>query len=75
MFGGINIDPQQMMQQQMQMEANAKMCAEHPECTGCPMYSLTGYNGTICENAIVRLNQGGNAHESGQSNSTQEGTS
>lgn len=71
MFGGINIDPQQMAQ----MQQNVQTCVQHPECNGCPLYTLQGYNGTICENAVVRLNQGGDKNESGQSNQTQEGTS
>ena len=71
MFGGINIDPQQMLQ----MQQNAQMCSEHPECNGCPLFNIQGYNGTICENALARLSQGGNANESGQSNTSQEGTS
>jgi len=51
MFGGINIDPQQLQQvQQFQ-----QMCAEHPECVDCPLYTLEGYNGSYCENALVRL--------------------
>jgi hypothetical protein len=61
MFGGgmnfnggqMQIDPQQMMQmQQFQQE-----CAKHPGCDGCPLFNLNGVNGTICENAIIRLNQ------------------
>ena len=71
MFGGINIDPQLMAQ----MQQNVQICAQHPECNGCPLYTLQGYNGTICENAIVRLNQGGDKNESEQSDQTQEGTS
>ena len=51
---GINIDPQQMQQ----MQQNVQMCAEHPECNGCPLYTIQGYNGTICENAMVKLAQG-----------------
>ena len=56
MFGGMNIningiDPQQMQQ----MQQNAQICAEHPECIGCPMYTTSGYNNTICENAVVKL--------------------
>ena len=70
MFGGINIDPQQMMQ----MQQNVQMCAQHPGCDGCQLYTLGGYNGTICENALMRLSQGGNADESGQSDTTQQGT-
>lgn len=69
MFGGINIDPQQMQQ----MAMNQQICASHPECKDCPLYTLQGYNGTICENAIVKLSQGGNANESGQSDTTQQG--
>ena len=62
MFGGINfngmqIDPQQMQQ----MQENAKTCAEHPECVGCPLYTINGYNNTICENAIIKLSQNNNA--------------
>ena len=55
MFGGINIDPQQMMQQQAQMQKNAQMCASHPECKDCPLYTTSGYDGTICENAVAKL--------------------
>ena len=56
MFGGVNIningiDPKQMQQ----MQQNAQICAEHPECNGCPMYTTSGYNGTICVNAVVKL--------------------
>ena len=56
MFGGMNIningiDPKQMQQ----MQQNAQICAEHPECKDCPMYTLNGYNGTICESAVVKL--------------------
>ena len=56
MFGGMNIningiDPKQMQQ----MQQNAQICAEHPKCNGCPMYTTNGYNGTICENAVVKL--------------------
>ena len=70
-INGMQIDPQQMMQ----MQQNAQMCAEHPECTGCPLFNTSGYNGTICENAMVRLSQGGGTNESGQSNTTQQGAS
>lgn len=56
MFGGMNIningiDPQQMQQ----MQQNAQICAEHPECKDCPMYRIDGYNGTICETAVAKL--------------------
>ena len=69
-FNGMQIDPQQIMQ----MQQNFQICASHPECNGCPLYTLNGYNGTICENAVVRLSQGGNVNESGQSDTTQQGT-
>ena len=48
---GINIDPQQMQQ----LQYNIQMCAQHPGCEGCELYTLQGLNGTICENAVVRL--------------------
>jgi len=67
---GVNIDPQQMMQ----LQQNAQMCAQHPGCDGCQLYSLQGVDGVICENALMRLSQGGNADESGQSDTTQQGT-
>ena len=70
-FNGIQIDPQQMQQ----MQQNAQICAQHPECNGCPLNNYNGYNGTICETAIARLSQGGTANESGQSNTAQEGAS
>ena len=76
MFGGINFSGMQIDQQQMlQMQQNAQMCAEHPECKGCPLYTPQGYNGVLCENALIRISQGGDANESGQSNQTQQGTS
>jgi len=76
MFGGINFSGMQINPEQMQqMQENAKTCAEHPECVGCPLYTINGYNNTICENALIRLSQGGNTNESGQSDTTQQGTS
>jgi len=51
MFGGINIDPKQMQQ----MQELQQICAQHSECVGCPLYTLEGYNGSYCENALVRL--------------------
>lgn len=60
MFGGIKIDPQQMQQ----MQQNIQICAEHPECIGCPLYSSTAYKGSICENALIRLAQNQNAQTS-----------
>ena len=56
MFGGVNfningLDPKQMQQ----MQENQQICAQHPECIGCPLYTANGYNGTICENAVIRL--------------------
>jgi hypothetical protein len=65
-INGMQIDPQQMMQ----MQQNAQLCASHPECKGCPLYTTAGYNGTICENALIRLSQGGNQNESRQSDTT-----
>ena len=60
MFGGINIDLQQMQQiQELQ-----KICAEHRECVECPLYTLEGYNNNFCENALVRLSS-----QSGQTSS------
>ena len=76
MFGGINFNGMQIDPQQMkQMQENAKTCAEHPGCDGCPLFTVNGYNGVICENALMRLSQGGNTNESGQSDTTQQGTS
>jgi len=66
-INGMQIDPQQMMQ----MQQNAQLCASHPECRDCPLYTITGYNGTICENALFRLSQVDNQNESGQSDTTQ----
>ena len=60
MFGGINIngiDPKQMQQ----MQELQQICAQHRECVGCPLYTLNGYNGSFCENALVRLSQNNNA--------------
>lgn len=54
MFGGINIDLSQL--QQTQEIYNT--CREHPECNNCPYYNLQGANGTICETAIERINNG-----------------
>ena len=62
MFGGINIDPQQMMQ----MQQNVEMCTSHPECVNCPLYSSTGYKGIICENALVKLAQGDKSNNAEQ---------
>ena len=62
MFGGIKIDPQQMMQQQQNMQT----CTAHPECVGCPLYNMQGLNGTVCENALVKLSQN-NQKTDGQS--------
>ena len=71
MFGGINFNGMQIDQQQMlQMQQNAQMCAEHPECKGCPLYTSQGYNGVLCENALIRISQGGDTNESGQSDQT-----
>ena len=64
MFGGINIDPQQMMQQQAKMQELQKICAQHSECVKCPLYTLDGYNDCYCENALVRLSA-----QSGQTSS------
>ena len=55
MFGGINIDPQQMIQLQQNMET----CTAHPECVGCPLFTMNNANSPfICENALMRLSQG-----------------
>ena len=43
MFGGMNININGIDPKQMQ------------ECVGCPLYTLNGYNGNYCENALVRL--------------------
>lgn len=56
MFGGININGMQIDPEQMKkIQECSQMCKEHPECKDCPMYTTSGYNGTICENAVVRL--------------------
>ena len=62
MFGGMNInlngiDPQQMQQ----MQQFQQICKEHPECNGCPLYNIQGYQNTICENAMIKLSQNNNA--------------
>ena len=70
-FNGIQIDPQQMMQ----MQQYQQICREHPDCVGCPLFTMNNANSPfICENALMRLSQGGNANESGQSDTTQQGT-
>lgn len=66
-INGMQIDPQQMMQ----MQQNAQLCTSHPECKGCRLYTTAGYDGVICENALIRLSQGDNQNESGQSDTTQ----
>lgn len=37
----------------------AKMCEEHPECKGCPLFCETGTNiqgfNTICDTAVFRI--------------------
>lgn len=47
----MQIDLGNMFQQQQQQQ----ICQQHPKCNGCPYYTLQGYNGTICENAVKRL--------------------